>query len=77
MEKWTMSSRRPPSLEDGPFFGADLGLFMHGRAWVGVLPKRTKQFDQVAKQKPALNDELTRLALIGFQGGEVGTLARG
>ena len=61
MERWTINSRRPPSPGDGPFYGADLGLFMHATLSVSVLPKTTKQFDQAAKQNPALTDELARL----------------
>ena len=61
MEVWTPASRRPPRPEDGPFHGADFGSFVHGTAWVGVLPKSTKQFDEVAKRTPALKDELARL----------------
>jgi hypothetical protein len=61
VERWTINNRRPPSPGDGPFYGADLGLFMHGTGWISVLPKTTKQFDQAAKQNPALIDELKRL----------------
>lgn len=61
MEKWTIASRRPPTPSDGPFFGADLNLFMHGTGWAGVQPKTTKSFDQAAKQNAVLEDELNRL----------------
>jgi hypothetical protein len=61
VERWTIDSRHPPSPGDGPFYGADLGLFMHATLSVSVLPKTTKQFDQAAKQNPALTDELARL----------------
>lgn len=47
---------------------------MHGTGSVGVLPKTTKQFDQAAKQKPALTDELARLCQ-SFEAAHLSALA--
>jgi hypothetical protein len=61
MAKWTIDSDRPPAPDDGPFYGADLNLYMHADAWVSVAPKTTKQFDQAALKNPTLKEELKRL----------------
>ncbi len=53
--------RQPPGPEDAPFRAADFNVFVHVTAWVGVQPKPTKQFEQIAKQAPELRDELERL----------------
>jgi hypothetical protein len=74
VERWTIDSGRPPSPGDGPFYGADLGLFSHANFSVGVLPKTTKHFDQAAKQNPALTDELARLCR-SFKAADLSALA--